>query len=165
VTLEDAEFQAARIAKAGYPLHDQEAVRLARALLTVLPVVRAAVDWRETKGDGCAELLLLEAIDTARSAMALSIVTDILWWNECPRCQGDRGRNEPGGFCETCCATGEVAEELSELATFAHNLAIGAALCEAHYRALDEAEDHRLYHEHGYRMETCWSPGCQRSAP
>lgn len=44
----------------------------------------------------------------------------------------------------------------------AHNLAIGAALCQAFADGLVEAEDHRLYHEHGYRTRGCWSPGCGR---
>ena len=47
MTLEDLEFQSARIAEAGYPLHDQETVNIARALLAILPVYRAAVEWRD----------------------------------------------------------------------------------------------------------------------
>jgi hypothetical protein len=44
--------------------------------------------------------------------------------------------------------------------TLAHNLAIAGGLCRAFYDGLDEAEDHRLYHQHGYRTGGCWMPGC-----
>lgn len=62
-------------------------------------------------------------------------------------------------YCSTCSSNAR-----DKLVTLAHNLQIGAALCEAHALALDEAEGHRLYHEHGYRRDECWSPGCQRRA-
>jgi hypothetical protein len=48
--------------------------------------------------------------------------------------------------------------------TLARNLAVAAGLHEAHWLALGEAEDHRLYHEHGYRTDGCWSPGCGKPA-
>lgn len=54
---------------------------------------------------------------------------------------------------------------MSPLSVLAHNLAIGSALCRAHENALYESDDHRLYHEHGYRIDQCWSPGCGKSAP
>lgn len=47
----------------------------------------------------------------------------------------------------------------------ASNLAMGAALCNAHYTAIEEAEEHRLYHQFGYRSVMCWSPGCGRESP
>lgn len=66
--------------------------------------------------------------------------------------------------CGQCRVLREVEPDWAG-STLAHNLAIGAALCRAHYNALDEAEEHRLYHEYGYRLYECWSPGCGRSAP
>ena len=48
MTLEDLEFQSARIAEAGYPLHDQETVNIARAHLAILPVCRAAEEWEHS---------------------------------------------------------------------------------------------------------------------
>ena len=38
-------------------------------------------------------------------------------------------------------------------------------LCRSHYNALDEAEEHRLYHAHGYREHECWWPGCGKESP
>lgn len=71
----------------------------------------------------------------------------------CPRCVAAEDRFWDERVSHEC------------LATLAHNLAIAGALCDVWYRALDEAEDHRLYHEHGYRMATCWSPGCGHATP
>lgn len=51
------------------------------------------------------------------------------------------------------------------LATLGHNLAVAGALCEAFDMAIDEAEQHRLYHEHGYRTDACWRPGCALETP
>ncbi len=44
------------------------------------------------------------------------------------------------------------------------SLSIAGALCEAHDLALNEAEDHHLYHKHGYRLDGCWKPGCGKNA-
>lgn len=51
------------------------------------------------------------------------------------------------------------------LSVLAENLRWAAALCASHFNALDEAEEHRLYHEYGYRTKDCWFPGCGRPAP
>lgn len=96
--------------------------------------------------------------------MGIYITTDALLWEQCPQCKGEPQRFVEG-YCDECGSSGEVASDLGWLVTLLHNLAIGAALCEAHDIALDEAESHRLYHEHGYRLDECWVPGCGKASP
>lgn len=94
--------------------------------------------------------------------MSETVQVETAWsgpmWNGCGACNFVR-RAEGRVWCAWC------VKSYRELAvTLANNLAIGAALCEAHAIALDEAESHRLYHEHGYRLDGCWSPGCGKAA-
>ena len=88
--------------------------------------------------------------------MSLSIVCDELLWEPCTWCNRN-GANLPDGFCDVCSNQGEVPIDVSDLATLAHNLAIGAALCRAF--------------ELGRRREACpvpwggWVSGCGKAAP
>lgn len=89
--------------------------------------------------------------------MKYSIVENEPFWIDCS-CGGRFGKF-PGGLCEECGNTGEVAAEpMCSLYTLAHNLAIAAALCRAH-------EIGRLYGEDEDARYTGWAPGTGREAP
>lgn len=86
---------------------------------------------------------------------------------DCGTCGMERGGlNDVPCDCDTTTDSGLIWLNFEiAMGRLAHNLAIGAALCEAHEIALNEAEGHRLYHEHGYRSVECWRPGCGKAAP
>lgn len=86
--------------------------------------------------------------------------SDMLWWQPCAHCRGNFSKF-PGGFCEWCGNTGEVAEDISPVVTLVHNLVIAGALFVA-FRAGDN---------HGFHMGedssqcTCqWSPNVHGEA-
>lgn len=47
------------------------------------------------------------------------------------------------------------------LAIFAHNVAIGGALCAAFAEGMDQHSLWTNYHAHGHRLASLWRPGCE----
>jgi hypothetical protein len=50
---------------------------------------------------------------------------------------------------------------LVTFAIFAHNVAVGAALCAAFDEGWDQHELWNLFHGYGHRLSGKWRPGCE----
>lgn len=94
-----------------------------------------------------------------------SIVANDPIWIRCPQCKGDKQRQQP--LCEDCCNTGEVAEDISWLATLAHNLAIAGGLELAFVLGSRRGRWVSDYFEGWYddEDEAPWVSGCGKAAP
>lgn len=68
---------------------------------------------------------------------------------DCPRL------DQCGDHCHECDGAGEIAIDLSDLATLAHNLAIAAALCASFEMGRDAGPD-----RHQAWKTAWWRPGC-----
>jgi hypothetical protein len=90
---------------------------------------------------------------------------DVHRCQECNEIRRPQDRDHWTYVCEVC----EAPDPVAMLAMYretardlAHNLAVGAALCEAFEEGWEQCEHNRLYAAHGYRMEQVWKPGCGR---
>ncbi len=87
--------------------------------------------------------------------MALFVSFDEPLIVTCPRCSG--GRGDFVNPCDWCGATGGVPPDDVRLATLAHNLAIGAALCRAFW---DGVRGEFARSMNASWVDLKWHPGC-----
>src|SRR5262245_61781886 len=80
----------------------------------------------------------------------------------CPRCRGE-GWLYDDHECGRCSGTGELVFDVLWLATLAHNLAVGSALCCAYERGLATATVMLFPFESETHDSIVWVPGCGRS--
>lgn len=88
-------------------------------------------------------------------------------FTSCETCRGtgevEAGFGDCAGreYCGECSGHGEVAHDLSWLATLAHNLAIAGGLCATYWDGVRTEFSHHL---HAPWIER-WRPGCAKPAP
>lgn len=91
--------------------------------------------------------------------MNISIVHDDPAFVTCKRCEGKGYPTPPPGldpdYCVECSGHGEIALDLSDLATLAHNLAWAAGLCASFEMGRDAGPD-----THVPLKTSWWRPGC-----